>query len=701
MKRALLPFVVLSVVLASHAFANGVGVVDATTGRYVWLVSSRVEVSVENQVALVTARQVFQNPFFEDIKLKYAFPIPEGASATGLRWQIDDVWYQASFAAAPQDTTLPGSGSSIHPDLLRYLGPTPLFFDIEQELAEGALMTVELTYVQLLPYEFGDVEFSFPNDYTLIQNRPVDEQSFDFVLNSERTILDLELLSHPPTSEFNNGASAVVRTNLTEAFADRDYQVRYTINPEELGLFDFSTRRPDSLAVDELGEGFFLFVAEPDPTENNEAIDKYFTLIVDRSGSMTGNKIIQARNAAAFIVENLNEGDLFNIVDFSDQVASFRSQHVPFTSENRELALNYISSLRAGGSTDIAGAFSEAVPQFAAANDSTANLIVFFTDGVPTAGITDTEGIVRHVRELIVQNETQVQVFTFGVGPDVNQQLLTRLATENDGLVEFLGNDELEQRITAFYEQIRNPVVLGTQIAFSIPIVGQVFPDPLPNLYKGQQMIVAGRYTEAVPVDVTLSGTAFGRPVAFSYTLDLADSNATAYQFLPKIRAKLKIEDLYLRYLALDEASAEAQAIREEIIQTSVGYGVISPFTSFQGGTEEVEEPGDDTGTAIEDVIDLPDLEFELLGNYPNPFRDHTRICFRLDKVQPQTITIKIFDTLGRLVRVLTLRISGPGEYEVEWDGRTATGEPAPSGTYFYLITLDDAVSGGKMALVR
>ena len=57
------------------------------------------------------------------------------------------------------------------------------------------------------------------------------------MLNSERTILDLELLSHTPTSQFNIGASAVVRTNMPEALADRDYQVRYTLKPEELGTW--------------------------------------------------------------------------------------------------------------------------------------------------------------------------------------------------------------------------------------------------------------------------------------------------------------------------------------------------------------------------------------------------------------------------------------------------------------------------------
>ena len=63
----------------------------------------------------------------------------------------------------------------------------------------------------------------------------------------------------------------------------------------------------------------------------------------------------------------------------------------------------------------------------------------------------------------------------------------------NNGLAEFLENGELYSRITSFYLTIRNPVLLNSHISFTPPIVTEVFPDSLPNLYKGKQMIVAGR----------------------------------------------------------------------------------------------------------------------------------------------------------------------------------------------------------------
>src|SRR5690606_36204384 len=116
--------------------------------------------------------------------------------------------------------------------------------------------------------------------------------------------------------------------------------------------------------------------AEPDPNNTN-IIKKVFTLIIDRSGSMMGTKMEQAKNAANFIVQNLNAGDKFNIIDFDDVITSFSPTHVEFNTTTMNQALAYISTIYARGLTNISGAFDVAVPQFSAANDSTANIIIF------------------------------------------------------------------------------------------------------------------------------------------------------------------------------------------------------------------------------------------------------------------------------------------------------------------------------------
>jgi len=676
------------------AFANGIAVVDASAGLYVPLSRSAVDVQVEGQVAVTTATHTFVNTTGAERMVDYTFPVSERASVTNLRWRLNGVWRTAVFQGSPQGG-FPGTGT-LHPALEQYLdGSVPLIFDIDTPLAPDSALVVELTMVELLPYGFGAVDYTHPNDYRLIQTAPLEEQRLSFTLVSPRAIDSIQVLSHATAETTNTGAVATAAWASSGTAATADYRIRYTLDPEELGLFGFSTVLPDSSVADDGPPGFLLFVAEPDPGDLTESIDKVFTLIVDRSGSMSGTKIQQARNAARFIVENLNEGDLFNIVDFASGVSSFRPDHVPFTPATRDAALAYINTFVASGGTNISGAFDIAVPQFEAASDSTANLIVFFTDGEATAGITSTPALVAHVTNLIDQTETGILLFTFGIGDNVNRQLLTLLASGNDGLAAFLGSDELEARITEFYLTIRNPVLLDAQVAFSPAVVAQTHPDPAPNLYKGRQMIVAGRYTEAVPVTVTLSGTAFGQPVFYPYTLALSDSTDARYQFLTKVWAKLAIEDLLVQYYALPPSSPAAEALRQQIIDLSIAFGVLSPFTSLGTGEPPVgTEDGPEDETAAGPLVDL--------GASPNPFSAATTIRFRASPdLIGQTIHVRVYNLLGQLVRVLTVTIAQAGEQTVAWDGRTQYGDLVAAGVYVYVIESEQALAAGRMTVVR
>lgn len=678
---------------ATLIFSNGVGIVNASNALYLKLISSTVEVQVENQVGIITTTQTFKNNFANAVVYKYGFPLPEGASAISLRWYINGIWQEALITPEPPDTTLPGGGDP-DPNLLTYLGDVPLYFNVTDTLFVDSLTIFEVTYVQFLPYTFGNVSFTYPNDYHLIQTASLDVQHFLFTLNSPRTIENIQVLSHTPTQLLNTGNYAFAEVLLNELTANADYKVAYSLSLSELGLFSFSTFQPDSLVPDSLGRGFFTFVAEPDPGGTSDVIDKVFTLIVDRSGSMSGQKIIEARNAANFIVQNLNEGDKFNIVDFASNVSSFRPEHVDFNPANEASALAYISTFVASGLTNISGAFDVAVPQFATANDSTANIIIFFTDGEPTTGVTNTELLVEHINNLVQTTETEMMIFCFGIGLYVTQQLLTLIAQNNMGLAIFLLNEELEEVISNFYLLIRNPVLLNTDISFTPNVLSEIYPDPLPNLYKGQQMIVSGRYNEGTNVQVTLSGEAFGQPVEYSYDMLLSDSSVYNYQFLPKIWAKQKIEHLLILYYALDPNSPEAEAIKAQIIEISIAYGVVSPFTGFNDPTTQVEE--EEVATRDEHPS-----EYRILGNYPNPFNPSTTIRFSIPKPLNEVVKIKIYNSIGELVKLLTIFVGDAGIYEITWDGTLYNGNVAPSDVYIYVIDFGNFVLANKMILMK
>jgi len=686
MKKLYFLFLLGFLFISSNLFSNGVAIKNAATSQYFRLLSSDVQVIVYDQIAIVVATQKFLNNTGEKTKIKYAFPMAEGASGIGLRWNLNNTWYSADISPSPQDTTLPGGGGG-NTQLQEFLGETPLFFPLQDSIANDSILIVELTYVQLLPYDYYEVDFKYPNDYSLIQTEILDYQHLHFSLESQRTITNIELLSHTPDELYFNDSVAEFEFESWESQANLDYHAFYELSPEDLGLFNYSTYITDTaFDCDDYGNGFFTFIVEPDP--QSEVIDKVFTLIIDRSGSMSGNKIIQARDAATYIVDNLNEGDYFNIVDFSTDVSNLFEDHVAFDNTSESEAFNYISSMSASGSTNISGAFSTAIPDFATNDTALANIIIFFTDGQATAGITDTEGILEHIESLININEVvNLQIHTFGIGDYTNESLLSQIASENNGLSEFLGNEELEEVITSFYRKIRNPVLINTEMEVNPPVVTQIFPDPLENLYLGQQLIVVGRYDDANTVEVTFSGEAFGQPQSYQYTVDLADTSIATYQFLTKLWAKGKMDNLYILYHTFDEESAEAEEIRNEIIAISICYNVMSPFTSYSGG-----------GTTSIEFSELVNEDSEKLSYaYPNPFTSEANIHFIVNNEEYGIATIRIFDTFGRVIEVVNVQLNGKGKYTLKWDGNDGEGNPVPSGYYFYTIQYNNMVLTGQI----
>ena len=215
-RAAILPFLLLTAV--SPARANGVLVADASRPVCARVLGSEVEVTIENQVAITTTTQIFKNTSSSDLIVKYAFPLPEGASATKLRWKSGDMWYTANFSAQAQDTFLPGG--AIAYNLNQYLGKKPLYFGIEGPLKADSLMSVELTYVQLLLYRNGVVSYTYPNDYRLVQTFPLEDQSLSVALSSQRTIESVQLVSHQGGIVNNDGSRATVSFSKDSSLAD-------------------------------------------------------------------------------------------------------------------------------------------------------------------------------------------------------------------------------------------------------------------------------------------------------------------------------------------------------------------------------------------------------------------------------------------------------------------------------------------------
>ena len=689
MKKKTLLTALLTSLFISNVFAHGVAIIDASTGEYLQLLHSNIDVTINHQIAVVKTTQVFKNISTQPVNVKYAFPLNEEASATSLGWKLRGTWYYARFAPAPQDSSLPQSDpNQTDQDLSDYLGETPLYFNVNDTLPIDSVLIVELTYVQLLPYAFSKVELHYPNDYSLIQPAGPDSVNLKVALSSSKTIKQFDLLSHSGAIITGNSNQSTLTYKELISPAVKDFQVEYELSSDQMGLFSFSTfLQEPSNECDSIGDGFFAFIVEPDPGDSVQVIEKVFTLVIDRSGSMGGNKIMQARDAASFIVNNLNPGDQFNIVDFESSAHSFKLDHVPFNSLTQSQALTYINTITSGGGTNMTESFSVSIPQFSTANPDAANIMIFFTDGYANSGA---ESILQHVQQLkATHNIDKLQIFTFGIGTSVNEYLLSELATQNDGVFQLIDASNLNQAISDFYLKIRNPVMLNIQMTFDPPIIYETFPEPLPNLYLGQQLIVVGRYGTADSVKVNFTGEKFGNPISLQYDFTLSDSTVESNHFLTKIWAKKKMENLMISYYAAQGSNAEA--IKDHVTNISMCYQVISPFTSFVSGY------GGGGGTIGLEFDEIADLSENILSVFPNPFNDYTKIQITTPVNVHDFVEIRIYDITGNLVRTFKIFVGESGAYEVVWNGENERGLEMGTGVYFYSVDLAGRQFTGKV----
>lgn len=674
---------------------SGVGFVinGSDDDNYVFasLKRSGYQVNIENQVAQVKCQEVFKNETGTIFVPRFYFPIPPDGNATKIRWFAMNHWYEADISPNAQNP--PGGPSTTPQYIVNYFnGYFPLVFDATTTLPPNDSLLIEIEYVRLLPYSNGNVDLVLKNDYSLISGNSLLTQTLDITLNSNRTITSFDLLGINNEQSTVGSHTATSHYSQTNTPADADYHLVYSMSQEEMGLWTMSNYF-DAVA-DSAARGFFTMIVEPDPSESTNIIDKVFTLILDRSGSMSGDKIVQARNAATYIVNNLNEGDMFNIISFATDVTPLWNSHQAFNTTNKQTALNFISAMQANGSTNISGAFGTAVPQFNTASTNTANIIIFMTDGEQTAGITDTQELINYINNLIDQTETNINLFNFGIGTFVNQPLLSTTANENSGMAVYLGNNELYSVLTDFYNIIRNPVLLNPTLTVSPSnVILDIHPADLPNLYLGKQMIISGRYEEPTTVNLTFSGTAYNQPVTYQYAVVLSETNNSGYSFLTKIWAKQKIDDLMALYFSYPNGSAQAEEIRNQIIDLSMLWGVLSPFTSFVGG---------DIGNEDEPAQDSPQVSaIKILGNYPNPFNPSTKIRFAINKNIHDKAMIKIYNLKGQLIKTLFVTINGKGNYSVEWNGKNEEGLSVSSGIYMYKISCGSHEAISKMTLIK
>jgi Ca-activated chloride channel family protein len=587
--------------IATPVFADGIVIPDPPPDpmppEVPWLTIRyhRVNVTIEDQVAVTRVEQEFVNEYDWEAEGTYIFPLPEGAAVSEFAMWVDGTRVEGSILEADEARAIYEDivRRRRDPALLEYVGRDAVQARIFP-IPPGGSRKIELEYSQVLPVESGMVRYVYPLNTEKFSARPLEEVSVRVEVRSKDAMHALYSPTHQDRLfiERDGDYRAVVGYEAYDILPDQDFDLIYTVSHEDVGLNLLTYKEPGR-------DGFFLLMAAP-TVEVDRVIPRDIVLVLDVSGSMEGKKIEQAKDALAYVLEHLNEEDRFNVIAFSTGLRQYARGLRP-ASEARE-AIRWVNDLEAVGGTDINRALLEALAQ---ADDERPTVIIFLTDGLPTEGVIEIDQILANAEASAPGN---VRLFPFGVGDDVNTILLDTLAEQQRGATGYVRpHERIDEEVSGFYSKISTPVLADIALDFGDVTVEDTYPYPLPDLFAGTQLILVGRYRDSGATQITLSGEVEGKTEAFVYEGTFRSSGGDAdasVRFIPRLWATRKIGYL-LKQIRLH---GEREEWVDAIVDLSVRYGIITPYTSFLIDEDDIltEEGRDEVEKAMRTATPAP-----------------------------------------------------------------------------------------------
>ena len=526
----------------------------------------RVSVEIINQVAKTSIDQVFINNHPRDIEGIYIFPLPEKAALSEFAMYIGDERVEGEILDRDQARRIYEDivRRMKDPALLEYVGRNMFRARVYPIPARGE-KRIRLSYTEVLKAEKNLVHYVYPLNTEKFSLHPLKEVAISAKISSKVPISNIYSSSHKVSVRKEGPGQAVVGYEEKNVKPDKDFILYYSLSQDEIGLSFMNWEGPD--------EKYFMLLASPSFVSPKEKVlNKNLVFVIDSSGSMSGKKIKQAKEAMRFVINHLDKGDKFSLVDFDDGVSLFSPRLLPANSENMERALSFVDEIEDSGGTNINDALLQALRMIETGERP--NYILFLTDGLPTVGVTRIADILKNIRNA---NEQRTRVFVFGVGYDVNTELLDRISNESRGTSVYVDeNEDLEVAVSGFYEKISSPLLTELHFVFRGIEFKDPYPRVMPDLFKGSQLVFIGKYIGKGPVSVTLAGKVGKQEKRFTLRNQRLVKD-DSYNFLPRLWATRRIGYL-LEEIRLH---GENKELVEEVKKLGLKFGIVTPYTSF------------------------------------------------------------------------------------------------------------------------
>lgn len=563
-----------------------------------------VDTSIKDNIATTTITQTYKNASSQTLEARYLFPLPADANFSSFTLTVNGKALEGKILEKNEarNTYQEIVRKLIDPGLLEYIDDRTVQVSIAPFFA-GETKKIQLSYTQVLQQDGGLYKYSYflgsqapgtinrPVPMPMPMHRTDEIRCIRYPCNPAPSVPPVQLPEPPSlkltmdlkTSQALKTVYSPTHDPKIDRQGDKKADVSLTVKPtdvlKEKNFVVYFSQDNSALSLNTLNykktgeDGYFLMTVRTPENVKTEVLPKDVVLVLDTSGSMSGDKIKQAKEALKYIVNHLRPEDRFGLLQFNTDVASFKNELVPASASNKQAALDYVENLEASGSTHIEAALKEGFSQLKNHEAKRPAYVIFLTDGEPTVGITDTDGLVQVAEKV---NTYDARLFNFGVGYNLDTLLLDKLATNNHGSTTFVEPSEnLELAMTGFYKKIEAPVLTDAKLAFDGLQVKKMYPETLNDLFAGSEVVVLGRYTGVGRSTVTLTGK-MGTETK-TYTSPIAWEDTTSHNQLPRLWGGRRIAYL----LDNIRQHGENNELKEEVITLSKQYGIITPYTSF------------------------------------------------------------------------------------------------------------------------
>jgi Ca-activated chloride channel family protein len=569
--RRYLPVAALLLVWAGAAHARGLLIPEDKTVPPLAMLNHKVTIAIEDQVATTRVEQTFRNHTERSLEVTYVFPLPKGASLDHFSMWVDGKEVQGEIIEASKAREVYTSivRRTQDPGLLEYLGNNLAQFKVFPIPAHGD-QKVALSFQSVAVSDNGAVEYVYPLKTDGKATATLEDFSITATIKSQHGVSNVYSPTHAITLKRVSDKEVTVDFDKNQALLDKDFQLFYATGEKDVGL-TMLTHRPVSPE-----DGYFTMLLTPKVEIPQEyVVPRDMVLVLDTSGSMRGVKMEQARKALKYCLDNLGPKDRFALLNFATTVNKYRGQLLDASTEQVNEAKKWVQKLEATGGTAINDAMAAALG-YRSDDMGRSFTIVFFTDGQPTIGETNTDKILANIA---AKNTANTRIFTFGVGDDVNATFLDAIADRSRALSTYVRpQEDIEAKVSGLYSKISNPVLTNLKLSATNDIAfSEIYPAELPDLFHNTQLVVMGRYSGKGPAAIKLEGLVGMEKKEFVYEATFPDKTNDQHAFVEQLWARRKVGYM------LDQirANGEKKELVDEVTALAKKYGITTPYTSY------------------------------------------------------------------------------------------------------------------------